>query len=287
MNTVGIDIGGTAVKAVCLRSDGTETLSISAEYARPDRAVLRASIRSVVDQLGSDLPDAVGLCVPGRRAADGESIELSVNVPGLMGYRFRDLIPDLFGRPVPHTVLSDAEAATLDLARQHPSVRRVLGIAIGTGIGAALLEDGKPVRLGRGSIGHLGQIDLGAMGSGPIPLGPDGGRGSAEGYLGAGVLRSRFGAGLADIHGGLAEDEPVLQATARLIRVALAIYTPDLVAMVGGVSLALRPLEPVIDRLVRTELTSVAPKGWSLVFGNCRHHAARGAALAARSRSGF
>lgn len=286
MNTVGIDIGGTAVKAMRLRPGGTEVVSISAEYARPDHATLRAAVRSALEDLGGVPPDAVGLCVPGRRAADGESIELSVNVPGLIGYAFRDLIGDMFGRRIPFTVLSDAEAATRDIACRHPHAGRVLGIAIGTGIGAALLEDAKVVRLGRGSGGHLGQVDLGAIGPGPVPLGPDGGRGSAEGYLGAGALRARFGEDLSATLSELGEDDPVLQATARLIRVALAMYTPDVVAMVGGVSLALRPLAPVIDRLVRKELTSVAPRGWSLVFGDSRHHAARGAALAAGSLRG-
>lgn len=286
MNTVGIDIGGTAVKVLRMTASGAETLGVSGEYARPDRSTLRAAVRSALGVLGDQPSDAVGLCVPGRRAADSESVDLSINVPGLMGYAFRDLISDMFGRPVPFTVLSDAEAATRDLAQRHPHARRVLGIAMGTGIGAALLEDGKVIRLGRGSVGHLGQIDLGAIGPGLVPVGPDGGRGSAEGYLGVGVLRSRFGVDLSGIHQGLGEDDPVVQAAARLIRVALAIYTPDVVAMVGGVSLALRPLAPVIERLVRAELTSVAPRGWSLVFGNCRHHAARGAAMAARSLCG-
>lgn len=283
MTTLGIDIGGTAVKAIVLSTDAAPLIGISEAYSRPDRTALVRAVHQAVSQVSPVTPTGVGLCVPGRLASDAQSIELSVNVPGLTGYTFESLIRDALGRSYPHVVLSDAEAATLDLAAEHPPATRILGIAMGTGVGAALVENGRSLKLGTHSVGHLGQIDLGPVGSHPVPIGPDGGRGSVEGYLGAPALRARLGPDLDYTLANLPPDDPALLAIARLIRVAIAIYTPDVVVLVGGIALGLRSRASEIERLTRHELTSVAPAGWILEFGHSRHHAARGAARAAKA----
>jgi glucokinase len=279
MMTIGIDIGGTSVKAAFTDADGRERTARSGPYQRPDRSALAAAVREAVDGLGPDIAgaDRVGLCVPGRRAAAGDQIELAVNVPGLQGYRFDAIVRDAIGREVRHVAVSDAEAATFDAAAAHAGSVRVLGIAIGTGVGACLLEDGVPVRVGSGSIGHLGQIDMGPIG-GAHPLGPDGGRGSLEAYLGIAALRARLGDGIAARLGTLPPDDPAVIALVRAVRVALAVYTPDLVLLLGGVGVALAPIGPMIEGQIRADLTRVAPAGWHLRFGTSLFHAALGAA---------
>lgn len=311
MTLLGIDIGGTAVKAASIGPGGDRLVAVSDAYARPDRKTLRHAITVAIGRLGPQGFDtgrvrAVGLCVPGRRNADRTAIELAVNVPGLEGYRFDEIVRDLAGRDgLPQRVMTDAEAATADAARDFPGVRRILGIAIGTGVGCCLLEDGVAQRIGSGGIGHLGQIDLGPIDLGPVdrgpvdrglveqcdrsgtgaglwcPLGPDGGRGSAEAFLGVPAWRARYGERFIDRLSDVMPDDPALVAAARLIRVGLAIYTPQLVLVLGGVGLALGRRSAEIDRLVRTELTRVAPAGWRLAFGTSLHHAAFGAALGA------
>lgn len=283
MTTIGIDIGGTAVKAAVRDADGSVRLGISPGYHRPDRATLRAAVLGAVDGVGGRDARAVGLCVPGRRSADGSCVELSVNVPGLVGYRFDELVSDALGCACPLVVLGDAEAATLDAATRHPGKRRVLGIALGAGVGAALVEDGVPLRIGTGSIGHFGQIDVGpvSVSGASAAVGPDGGRGSLEAYIGGAALRARFGDGLAAALGSLAADDPAMTAVVRAVRIGLAVYTPDLVMLLGGVGMAMSPRRGVIEAGVRRDLTAVAPAGWSLQFGTSRHHAALGAAWAA------
>lgn len=289
MTTLGIDIGGTAVKAALSspREPRDFITSISTEYARPDRTTLNTAIRQAISGLPPEiLRDiaAVGLCVPGRRARDGASIELAVNVPGLVGYRFDDLIADAIGRSAPLVLLGDAEAATLDLAHEHPGPSRVLGIAIGTGVGIAVVEHGRAVGIGSGGAGHFGQIDVGPIGDGATPgsiIGPDGGRDSLEAYLGLPALRARFGAELPTRIATLGEHDPALIALARAIRIGLALYTPDRVLLLGGLGLAFKPLGGRIEAMIRDGLTGVAPRGWTLGFGSSRFHAARGAARAA------
>lgn len=295
MTLLGIDIGGTAVKAAAIGPGDHRRVAVSDAYARPDRSALRDAIAIAVGRLGSDGLDlggvrAVGLCVPGRRNPERTAIELAVNVPGLQGYRFDAMVRDAVGRDIQHRVMTDAEAACIDAAAAYPTAQRVLGISIGTGVGCCLLEHGVPRSIGSGTIGHLGQIDLGPIElpdrSGAAsgwwrPLGADGGRCSAEAFLGVPAWHARFGDDFAAHLAKVKADDPALVALARLIRVGLAIYTPDLVLLLGGVALELARCSAELDRTVRRELSGVAPAHWRLEFGASRHHAAFGAAAGA------
>jgi predicted NBD/HSP70 family sugar kinase len=295
LTLLGIDIGGTAVKAAEIGPHDAPRIAVSDTYARPDRAQLRSAIAQAIERLGtngavSSGVRAVGLCVPGRRNAERNAVELAVNVPGLEGYRFDDIVRDALGRDLPCRVMTDAEAGTLDAARAHPGARRVLGIAIGTGVGCCLLESGSAQRIGSGSIGHLGQVDIGpialvdptgASAGWWRPIGSDGGRCSAEAFLGVPAWRERFGDDFTVRLADLTADDPALVALARLIRIGLAVYTPDLVLLIGGLAMAIEHQSAAIGHLVRSELSGVAPAGWRLAFGGSRHHAALGAASGA------
>jgi len=281
---LGIDIGGTAVKAAYCQAEGV-LVAISSEYAKPDREQLAAAVRQAVAGLGPVHPVSVGLCVPGRKSADGESIELAVNLPGLEGYPFATLLEDAGVDVCNPTVTSDAVAATIDVAAE-TSGERVLGIALGTGVGMALIEAGRPISIGKKSIGHLGQIDVGPCSPEPV-FGPDCGRNSLEGYIGVPALRKRFGAEFAQRLKWLSDEDPALVALCRAIRICLAIYEPDRVVLLGGLGLAMRPLEERIRRGVADGLTSVAPPSWKIGFGTDRFHAARGACRLAVSATGM
>ncbi|MFK7883616.1 MAG: ROK family protein [Phycisphaerales bacterium] len=286
MNTLGIDIGGTAVK-VALRDQTEFVTGISSEYARPTRELLDRMIREAIELLPNDrmkTVQRVGLCVPGRRAPDNQSIELAVNVPGLVGYPFQEIVANAIGHSAQIELLGDAEAATQDATACCPGARRVLGIAIGTGVGIALIEDGQSIGIGSDGIGHFGQIDVGPIGDGSTlgsKVGPDGGRNSLEAYLGLPALQARFGAALPERIAALPNDDPAIIAMSRAIRIGLAVYAPDAVFILGGLGLAIAPLSSQIDAMVRDDLTSAAPRSWRLGFGVSRFHAARGAASAA------
>jgi glucokinase len=277
-NVVGIDIGGTAVKVA--RPDriaGTWRTATSDRYARPDRDTLARALRDAAERadaagLGAA---AVGLCVPGIPSADGSRIELSVNVPGLMGWDFRDLTAEaLGGRPAAIVRLGDAEAATTDWAAAHGSSGRIAGIAIGTGVGLAVLDDGVPLRCCDGGAGHIGQIDVTIGPPELAPIGPDGGRGGLEAYAGAAAVTAA-----GSIDRAFAPGSDALAAVARTIRIVHAIYRPATVLLLGGIGrrIDLGILRPAIDE----HLTRVALSGWRLVSGDDDHHAARGAARAA------
>ena len=152
---------------------------------------------------------------------------------------------------------------------------RVLVISIGTGIGAAVLDEGKPLHVDGASPGHIGQMDV--IIEGHPAIGPDGGAGSLEGYMGGAALSKKYGDAAAAIK-AFKGFEPPLRALARAIRIAHAIYRPHHVVLAGGIGIRMAHLVEPLHSLVSTHLSSIARHNWTLTCGDSDFHAARGAA---------
>jgi hypothetical protein len=286
MNALGIDIGGTRVKAALLdASTGRiEGSWVSLPYARPDRTTLLEAVRSAAGTAWSTAPKLTGLCCPGMIDPATGIVTRSVIVPGLEGLDPAGLVRDSLGSPDGCTVrhFTDAHAAAIDLCFQERLSGRVLAISLGTGVGAAVIDEGLEQLILHGrSSGHFGQLDVSLNDA--APLGPDGGRGSLEGYIGWPALLRRFGTPEGVASGLTIDSEPV-RALVRAIRIAHAIYKPQHVRLLGGIGLALARLGGGLHAAASHELTCVAREGWTLGFASHEFHAAAGAArLAATS----
>lgn len=304
--TLGLDIGGTCIKAALLENGRVVGTFVTSRYRRPDRATLLRAVGEAVAgatqrKAGPEpasptcyLPETdldpqegsrsqlagVGISVPGVLSEDRRRVLLSANVPGLQEID----LPDLWSNLAPGgAVTTDQIAAAVDYASLHNIRGRLLSIAIGTGVGAAVLDCteqhplGIPLRVNGDSPGHLGQLDV-SLSDNP-PIGPDGGAGSVEAYLGAAALGSIDPAGL-----GI-EDVP-LRALVRLLRVSHALYRPNHIALLGGIGLRLSHLAVPLQERVNDRLTNLARPGWVLGFGSDDFHAARGVARLAAEASG-
>ncbi len=276
---IGLDIGGTSVKIAALR-DGSWRVASSERYSMPDRDALRAAIRSAWDELAIEAPASdVGLCVPGIPAPDARSIEVAVNLPGLVGWDLNEMICDALGVDVCRVTRTiDAIAALRDWQARTRATGRSLGIAMGTGVGLCVLDGDSVATWTDGGPGHLGQIDVTVGDPDEAPVGPDGGRGGLEAYVGARAIEQTGG-----IERAFAPGEPGLLALARAIRICHAIYRPDTVVLLGGIGIRLAR-HAALEQAIRRDLTSVARPEWRLAFGDDDFHAARGAARAAAEK---
>jgi glucokinase len=286
MISLGIDIGGTCTKVAVIDETGTVWTATSPAYVRPVATELHAVLRNLLSQLPPTAAAAddlrTGLCAPGLYDPAAGVITAAVNMPGLVGVPLDQLVAtslpgDRRGGRQPLHVVSDVHAAAFDFVSVRGLSGRLLAISLGTGVGAAVLDDGKPLRVTGLSSGHFGQMDVTVPGIDPVPVGPDGGRGSLEGYLGIPALQARYGdpaAWLSQARG----DEPEIAALVRALRIGHAIYRPEHIALLGGIGNRLARALPIIDRCVRHGLTSLARLDWSLRCGDHDHHAACGAA---------
>ncbi|HRK31603.1 MAG TPA: ROK family protein [Tepidisphaeraceae bacterium] len=293
MISLGIDIGGTSAKLALIECPGgggsltpssapstasptkTHWTAQSPFYARPDTNSLVNALRQAVQ--GKSLAcDFAGICVPGLLDRERRMITLSVNVPGLMNVTLDEIVRRAFGDAVPAVqIINDAVATATDAIAAKRLNGRVMSIAIGTGVGMGVLDDGIPLMIEGASPGHIGQIDVSIEGHECI--GPDGGRGSLEGYIGVPVLVARYGSTDAFLQSADA-DQPPIRALVRAIRIGHAIYRPNHVLLVGGIGTRLRRIGQQIKSACDDHLTSVARPDWQLHFGEHDFHAAQGAA---------
>jgi len=281
--TLGIDIGGTSVKVCLLDGDACHTAR-SSVYANPSREELIDAIREAIGQLPQAIDAAmpVGLCLPGKRSGDGCSIERAVNLPCLDGWVFDELMTQSLGHlEIKWRVLSDVQAAGEDFICAHKCCDRTAIIAIGTGVGLAVFDDREAVGIGKRGVGHLGMMDMGRLGERDV-VGPDGAKNTLESYIGARAIEARFPGveptKMPEAIGTLAMDKLAMTAIVRMIRVVHAIYVPDQIVLMGGIGIALKPLQIQLQTVVNDGLTSLANPSWRLMFGDSPYHAARGAA---------
>lgn len=170
--TVGVDVGGTSIRAAVVDGEGEVRATAHAPTPQSAAALERGIERAVRELTARHDVAAVGLAVAGFLDSDRATVRFAPHLPWVDAPVARTLGARL-GLPV--VVEHDANAAAWAECRFGAAAggRHVVIVAIGTGIGAALLIDG---RLYRGSFGVAPEL-------GHLQVVPDG-RGCACGKRG-------------------------------------------------------------------------------------------------------
>jgi glucokinase len=167
--TVGVDVGGTSVRAGVV--DRAGAVRDSAQTATPrDESALEAAVARVVEELaGRHRVAGVGLALAGFVTPDRREVRFAPHLP------WRDApvaerIAERLGLPV--VVEHDANSAAFAERRFGAASAGdiVAFVAIGTGIGAALLVDGAIYRGAYGVAPELGHVRVVPDGR-PCPCG--------------------------------------------------------------------------------------------------------------------
>jgi glucokinase len=153
---LAIDLGGTRVKAALVR-DGAVDGVVEVRPAPSDRDGALAVIRGLGDDLlGTEIPAAVGLAVPGLVTREGRIQALPGKYAGIEGFDLPGWVRSEFGAAA--TVTNDAVAYALGEARLGAGrgAARVLVVTLGTGVGVGVINDGQPVTSGPFGGGIMG-----------------------------------------------------------------------------------------------------------------------------------
>ena len=256
---LGIDLGGTNIKAVVVSREG-ETLHKSEIRFDPDVPMDWANrIRELVDSARRERGPAssIGLSAPGLVASDGTAIvRMPDRLLGLEGLVWKDFL----GVDIAVPVLNDAHSALLGecwlgAARGFDNV---FLLTLGTGVGGAALVQGRLLRghIGRG--GHLGHVCLDPNG----PPGITGMPGSLEDAIGNATLwtrsKGRFHStrDLVEAHraGDIGASEVWLTSVRRLacaVASFINILDPEAAIIGGGIARAGSALFEPLERWVR------------------------------------
>jgi glucokinase len=187
---IGVDFGGTIIKAVAV--DRAGRILRQDRFATPadNRAAWTQAIGGHVATVERMLGPAagVGIACPGLAARDGRSIAwMQGRLAAVQGLDWTQLLRR--AQPVP--VLNDAHAALLGEAWLGAArgASDAIMLTLGTGVGGAILSDGRLLRGHLGRAGHMGHISLDPTGTRDIVNTP----GSLEEAIGQCSLPQRSG----------------------------------------------------------------------------------------------
>jgi glucokinase len=170
--TVGVDIGGTSVRAGVVNSDGA-VIDITRALTPGEEGPLEDAITSAVAELATRHHiSAVGLAVAGFVATDRRTVRFAPH----LAWRQAPVAQRLSQRiGLPVVLEHDANAAALAEHRFGAArgAKIAVMVALGTGIGGALLIDGKVYRGAHGVAPELGHLRLVPDGR-PCPCGKNG-----------------------------------------------------------------------------------------------------------------
>jgi glucokinase len=243
---IGLDVGGTRVKAVVVEDEGTvldQVVRQSLDHGVERWAeVAQALVQELIEQYGEEL--FVGVCAPGLADGDEKFIwNLPNRMPGIEGLVWQRFL----GRPQAVPVLNDGQAALWGERWLGAAAGRqnVILLTLGTGVGGAAIVDGRLLRGARGRAGHFGHISIAETGSLDIVGTP----GSLEDAVGNQTVNQRS-------EGVFFDTKELLAACRRRETNALRVWDrmlsdlarglvslingldPDLVLLGGGISIA-------------------------------------------------
>ena len=159
---LGLDIGGTTLKAVRLDEDGSIISSrIESAGGKLPRDALLKQIRSAADSLAEgEKPRHIGLAFGGAIQPDGTMLVTSTNLPSLASLPLAETFSALLGAPC--RVENDARAAMRGEAWTGAAkdLGHVMVLTFGSGIGAGLLSGGRIVEGAHGKAGEIGLWQL-------------------------------------------------------------------------------------------------------------------------------
>lgn len=240
---IGIDLGGTAIKLGRFTRDGTCLQSLS--VATPQPATPTAVVEAMAEAIAQLIPKkdaiaAIGVGTPGSADATGRIAKVAINLVGWQDVPLAQMLEAKMGYPT--VIANDANCAGLGEAWLGAGrrFRNLILLTLGTGVGGAMILDGKLFTGHQGAAGELGLITLNPDG----PMCNSGNRGSLEQYVSVQAIRRRTGKEPAELYTLAREGDKLAlefwESYGRDLGAGLAsliyVLTPEAIVIGGGVS---------------------------------------------------
>lgn len=245
MKAIGIDIGGTRIKSVLVNTDGTVQEEMYTATKDGTDSVWKQAVKEIVHEK--------------KLKAGNEKLVLGISAPGLpndmntaiafMPGRMQGLENFLWSEflQMPVFVLNDAVAALQAEARTGvaKNKKNVVMLTLGTGVGGAILINGKPYQGAFAKAGHIGHMVINDTGNCDVTGMP----GSLEECIGNCTVEKRsngkFASTQALLDAYIAGDgfaKEVWLKSVKQLAIGLAsvtnILSPEMIVLGGGITAA-------------------------------------------------
>lgn len=278
MQAIGVDIGGTGVKAGLVNGSGALIAQASAptpEGGEGTRvlAVLRELLPPLLAKGGAR---GIGVSVAGFLDPGREVMSFNPNLPGLAGFPLRRAMAETFGHAVRLECDANAPAYAEYRFGAGQGARRLLMLSLGTGVAGGVIVDGEPLRFTGECIGDPGHVIV-APGGRPCPCGA---RGCVEAMVGRAALEEVSGLSARELIEGGRKGDPaaveVFRQAGDHVGLALAslahIFQPDRIVIGGGIATVGEPLLGPVRESFRRNASPHFSKGVPVVPARFNGH---------------
>ena len=244
MNTaIGIDLGGTRIKAVAIDADGNVLHQLYKPTNDGDEKVWKNAVAGAVRELQNILKTEkinIGLSAPGLPNENNTAIAfMPGRMQGLENLSWQDFLHQST------YVLNDAVASMMGEAKfgAAKNKRNVVMLTLGTGVGGAILIDGKPYQGAFKKAGHIGHMVINDEGDVDVTGMP----GSLEECIGNCTIEKRSKGKFTSTHEllnaykkGDSFSKDVWLKSVRQLAIGLAsltnILSPEVIVLGGGIT---------------------------------------------------
>lgn len=258
---IGIDLGGTRIKAVAIDAQGNMLHQHYQPTNDGDDSIWKTAVATAVQEVQNKLQDdrvPVGISAPGLPIAGNSAIAyMPGRLQGLERFVWTDFLKTRT------FVLNDAISAMMAEARfgAARNKRNVVMLTLGTGVGGAILIEGKPYQGAFNKAGHIGHMVIDSDGE-PDVIGMPG---SLEDAIGNCTIEKRTSGKFSSTHElleayrkGDSFAADVWLASVKKLAIGLAaltnILSPEMIILGGGITEAGKDLfEPLEKYMINYE----------------------------------
>jgi glucokinase len=240
---IGIDLGGTRIKTVAIDADGNVLHQLYKPTNDGNNKVWKNAVAAAVNELQNILKTEkihIGLSAPGLPNEDNTAIAfMPGRMQGLENLCWKDFLHQ------PTYVLNDAVASMIGEAKfgAAKNKKNVVMLTLGTGVGGAILIDGKPYQGAFNKAGHIGHMVINDEGDTDVTGMP----GSLEECIGNCTIEKRSKGKFTSTHellnaykNGDPFAKDVWLKSVRQLAIGLAsvtnILSPEVIVLGGGVT---------------------------------------------------
>lgn len=168
-SAICMDIGGTFIKYAIVDRDGTMSTLNKRKTSKEGRDALLGQVFGIIEELQGDSGDrniiGIGISSAGQvNHEKGIVLNATDNLPGWAGTKLQAIVEDRYG--VVCQTDNDVKCAALGemCFGNGNGIRDFVCISIGTGVGGAIIEDGRLIRGTDGIAGEVGHLVIKAGG---------------------------------------------------------------------------------------------------------------------------